>query len=109
VFPDRYYAEIISSPRQARHALSYVINNWRKHQEDRSPVTHDWRIDWFSSAATFADWTEYGDEAFLWRWPPTYEPLLVFRPRTWLLREGWKRHGATISCREIPSAKRRAA
>ena len=30
VFPDRYHAEIITSPRQARHALSYVINNWRK-------------------------------------------------------------------------------
>src|SRR5215468_8676929 len=35
VFPDRYHAEIITSPRQARHALSYVMNNWRKHDEDR--------------------------------------------------------------------------
>src|SRR5262245_61539807 len=33
VFPDRYHAQIITSPRQARHALSYVMNNWRKHQE----------------------------------------------------------------------------
>jgi hypothetical protein len=65
-----------------------------------------WTIDWFSSAAMFPDWTEYGDEAFLWRGPPTYEPLPVYRPRTWLLREGWKKYGATISCREVPSAKR---
>src|SRR3954467_1458484 len=35
VFPDRYHAEIITSPTQARHTLSYVINNWRKHEEDR--------------------------------------------------------------------------
>jgi len=105
VFPDRYHAEIITSPRQARHTLSYVINNWRKHQEDRSAATRSWRIDWFSSAAMFPDWVEYGDEGFLWRGPPTYEPLLVYRPRTWLLREGWKKHGATISCREVPSAK----
>src|SRR5215831_5557057 len=28
VFPDRYHAEIITSPTQARHALSYVVNNW---------------------------------------------------------------------------------
>ena len=28
VFPDRYHAEIIRSPRQARHALAYVLNNW---------------------------------------------------------------------------------
>ena len=29
VFPDRYHAEIITSPRQARHALSYVMINRR--------------------------------------------------------------------------------
>ena len=27
VFPDRYHAEIITSPRQARHALAYVLVN----------------------------------------------------------------------------------
>src|SRR5262249_14142882 len=27
VFPDRYHAEVITSPRQARHALNYVLNN----------------------------------------------------------------------------------
>jgi REP element-mobilizing transposase RayT len=27
VFPDRYHAQIITSPRQARHALSYVLVN----------------------------------------------------------------------------------
>jgi hypothetical protein len=108
VFPDRYHAEIIKSPRQARHALSYVIN-WRKHGEDLRAVTRGWRIDWFSSAAMFPDWTEYGEEVLLWRGPPTYEPLWVYQPRTWLLREGWKRHGATISCRDVPSAKPRVA
>src|ERR1041385_7627511 len=40
VFPDRYHAEIITSPTQARHTLSYVMNNWRKHQEDlRAPMS----------------------------------------------------------------------
>ena len=109
VFPDRYHAQIISSPRQARHALSYVLNNWRKHGEDRRDVTRGWRIDWYSSAAMFPDWTEYGDEVWLWQRPPTYDPLWVYRPGTWLLREGWKKHGATISCREVPSEGRRVA
>ena len=36
VFPDRYHAQIITSPRQARHAMSYVLSNWRKHEEDRA-------------------------------------------------------------------------
>ena len=102
VFPDRYHAEIITSPRQARHTLSYVLNNYRKHREDRVAPMSGWAVDWFSSAAMFPDWQEYGDEeGFLWRGPSTYDPLMVFRPKTWLLREGWKRTGA-ISCRDIP-------
>src|SRR5437868_14142204 len=105
VFPDRYYAEIITSPRQARHALSYVLGNWRKHQEDRAAPMSTWTIDWFSSAVMFPGWAEYGEEAFLWRGPGTYDPLVVYQPKTWLLREGWKKAGA-ISYREVPSAKR---
>jgi len=104
VFPDRYHAEIITSPSQARHALSYVMNNFRKHQEDRVSPMSTWTIDWFSSAATFPGWAEYGDQAFLWRGPETYDPLIVYQPRTWLLREGWKKTGE-ISCRAVPSAR----
>jgi REP element-mobilizing transposase RayT len=104
VFPDRYHAEIITSPRQARHALNYVLNNWRKHEEDRAARVRSWNIDWFSSAAMFPGWAEYGEEeGFMWRGPPTYEPLQVFRPQTWLLAKGWKKYSATISCREVPS------
>ena len=105
VFPDRYYAEIITSPTQARHTLSYVMNNWRKHKEDRAKPMSSWKIDWFSTAAMFPGWAEYGDEVFLWRGPPTYDPLIVYQPRTWLLREGWKKSGP-ISCREVPSTRR---
>jgi hypothetical protein len=64
-----------------------------------------WAIDWFSSAAMFPGWAEYGEQAFLWRGPETYDPLVVYQPRTWLLREGWKKAGS-ISCRDVPSAKR---
>jgi REP element-mobilizing transposase RayT len=53
VFPDRYHAEIITSPRQARHALAYVLLNWRKHQEDRKQPMSEWKVDWFSTAAMF--------------------------------------------------------
>jgi REP element-mobilizing transposase RayT len=105
VFPDRYHAEIITSPTQARHALAYVMCNFRKHQEDRRAPMSSWTIDWFSSAVSFPGWAEYGDEPFLWRGPPTYDPLIVYQPRTWLLREGWRK-GGTVSCHEVPSAKR---
>src|SRR3954467_9642379 len=105
VFPDRYHAVVIDSPRQARHALSYVINNWRKHEEDRGEVTRRWEVDWYSSGAMFPDWKERGSEGFSLRGPPELPPMVVGAPRTWLLREGWKRHGA-ISCREVPSVAR---
>ncbi len=104
VFSDRYYAEIIETPRQARHALSYVLNNWRKHVEDRDPRMAGWTFDWFSSAWTFPDWKELIDDPFLHLPPPTYEPLIVRRASTWLLGTGWKQCGL-ISFREVPSTK----
>jgi putative transposase len=105
VFPDRYHAVVIDSPRQARHALAYVINNWRKHGEDRGAVTRRWQVDWYSSGAMFSGWKEHGSRGFVLRGPPELPPVVVGAPRTWLLREGWKKHGA-ISCREVPSAAR---
>ena len=105
VFPDRYHAEIITSPTQAHHAIRYVLGNWRRHREDRQEPMSTWKVDWFSSAVMFPGWAEYGDAPFLWRGPPTYDPLIVYQPRTWLLRHGWRKAGS-ISCREVPSAKR---
>jgi len=105
VFPDRYHAVVIDSPRQARHALSYVINNGRKHREDRGEVTRTWHIDWYASGAMFPDWKERGERGFALERPRELPPLTVSAPRTWLLTRGWKMHGA-ISCREVPSAAR---
>jgi len=104
VFPDRYHAVVIDSPRQARHALSYVINNWRKHGEDRGEVTRRWEIDWYASGAMFSGWKEQGRTGLAMRYPPELEPMAVGAPRTWLLRKGWKMHGA-VSFREVPSSR----
>jgi hypothetical protein len=35
----------------------------------------------------------------------SYDPLLVRRPQSWLLTQGWKRHGP-ISARDVPSRAR---
>src|SRR5678815_4661950 len=56
VFPDRYHAEIITSPRQARNTLSYLMNNWRRHHEDLQEPMSNWTIDWFSSPETSPRW-----------------------------------------------------
>jgi hypothetical protein len=106
VFVDRYHAEIIRSPTQMRHAMAYVLLNFRKHREDQVAPMDQWKTDWFSSAWTFPHWTEYGDEAFLWRGPTTYEPLWTWLPQTWMAAEGWKKISPTISCHEVPASKR---
>src|SRR5262245_41299469 len=88
-FPDRYFLEVISNPRKARNTLSYVLNNWRHHKEDRASGVRHWRLDKYSSAISFTDW----EEQLRWVRPVDYDPLPVCRAQTWLLREGWKRAG----------------
>ena len=100
VFADRYHEEVIRTPTQARYALRYVVNNWRKHGDHRGRT---WLIDPFSSAAVFEGWTELADSPTLFRTRETYKRLPVWRARTWLLREGWRRAGA-ISVYDVPSA-----
>jgi REP element-mobilizing transposase RayT len=101
VFADRYYVVVIRSPKQARCALAYVLNNFRKHAEDRGRVSRSWQVDPYSSGVLFADWKELEGQP-PWTIPAGYEPLAVRGPRSWLLRVGVKRHGA-ISVREVPS------
>ena len=91
VFAFRYHATAIESPTQARNAIAYILNNWRRHRNDaRSP----YRIDPYSSAAQFHGWqTPHGH---------THpEPLPVVRATTWLLTDGWTRAGP-IRTDEVP-------
>jgi len=101
VFADRYHLEVITSPRRAHHALRYVLSNWRHHDEDRQGLASTWLVDPFSSAISFPDWKELEDKDVMWPIRETYDPLVVRRPASWLLRDGWKIHGA-ISAREVP-------
>ena len=102
VFPDRFHQEIITSPSQARRSLGYVLNNWRKHREDRLEPARTWQVDPFSTGVLFDGWRERADELFLWRWRDTYDPLVVYLPKTWLLRGGWRKAGS-ISFHDVPS------
>jgi hypothetical protein len=104
VFADRYHVEVIESPRQARNALSYVLNNWRKHREDQAGLPATWLVDPFSSGISFPDWKEMEGRDLMWPIREGYEPLVVRRPASWLLREGWKRAGE-VSALEVPSKR----
>ena len=105
VFVDRYHATAIASPKHSRAELAYVLNNWRKHREDRAGLAQRRaQVDPYSSAITFAGWA--GREGVPFAWPRGYEPLPVSYPTTWLLTDGWKRWGP-IALAEVPGSQRR--
>ncbi len=109
VFADRYHVEVITTPTQARHAIRYVLSNFRKHGEDREGLASTWLVDPYSSAIYFPDWAELEGQAWMWPIRETYDPLMVRRPQSWLLREGWMRAGGPFSAREIPSRRQTSA
>jgi putative transposase len=80
VFADRYHTEVLTCPRQTRAAVSYVLNNWRKHGEDRGART---RVDPFSTGHAYP-WAES------YTYPFTDPEVLLPRgtPATWLLTKG---------------------
>jgi REP element-mobilizing transposase RayT len=104
VFVDRYHVEVIKTPTQARNEIRYVLSNFRKHGEDQQGMAAGWLVDPFSSGILFPDWAELDGKAWMWPIRETYDPLLVRRPATWLLAEGWK-HCGPISAREVPSKR----
>jgi putative transposase len=97
VFADRYHDHILKSPREVRNALRYLFGNGKKHAAEGREVQVTQAVDTFTSAPWFTGFREritvLGIEA-------------VVRPvadaRTWLLTEGWLRHGR-LSVHEVPS------
>ena len=88
LFGARYHTRSLSTPRDVRNTLRYVLCNRKHHAAERN-FSRDW-IDPFSSAPWFTGWAapirSQRDLATDER--PTAAPL------TWLLSTGWKaRHG----------------
>ena len=91
VFPDRSHARVLRSPTQTRNALAYVLNDWRKHREDRGLATR--KVDPYSSGANFGGWRELGDSPVLDEPPEVFSRLSTSLPQTWLLQTGWAKAG----------------
>jgi len=92
----RYFASQITTKKYARHALSYVLNNWRRHRLDfEDGQASPWKLDPFSSAISFDGWTERFAR------PQSHDPLPVSPPQTALLKSGWQEFGR-ISPYEVP-------
>nr|PZN13798.1 MAG: hypothetical protein DIU78_26860 [Pseudomonadota bacterium] len=104
---ERWHGRALTTPRSVRHALAYVLGNFRKHQPwDRAPV------DPFSSAPHFEHFAELSG-APIHAAPHLVPRVLALdadnpptaRPGTWLLRTGWLRHGP-LSLFEKPRSAR---
>jgi REP element-mobilizing transposase RayT len=102
LFADRWHGRALTSPRAVRHALVYVLSNYKKHG---GRAQHG--VDPYSSAPFFGEFLEWGG-----RTPIDAEPGVLPRSfkerdppvqsaRTWLLRRGWLRHGR-VSVHEAP-------
>ena len=103
VFTDRYHARPLRTPREVRNCIAYVLNNWRRHGEDRG---RGWTLDPFASGVSFDGWRELAAKGVMFRAPPTYELLIVWIPKTWLLSIGWRRHGL-VGARDVPAGLER--
>ncbi|HEY0253675.1 MAG TPA: hypothetical protein VGC41_19220, partial [Kofleriaceae bacterium] len=106
VFLDRYHAEDLASVRQVRNALSYVLNNWRRHRVDTSTSIDlcAGHLDPYASGLSFAGWREALPPPG--RLPRDYESAPTSMPRTWLLSTGWTK-GPPLSCFAIPGPRPR--
>ncbi len=97
VWFDRYHARPLRTPREVRHGLVYVLQNWKKH------VAGARGIDRCSSGAWFEGWRQRLDA-------PNGTCAPVASPRTWLARMAWRRHGlidVTEAPRIAPVSRRR--
>ncbi len=89
VLDGRYHHRSLRTPREVRRALAYVLLNARRHLAKARGVTRTAtaRLDPASSARWFDGWRREVEVA------EDSAPREVARPRTWLLRVGWRRHG----------------
>ena len=99
VLDGRYHHRSLRSPREVRRALAYVLLNARRHLANQrrkvSPAAPP--FDPASSARWFDGWRpEAANRIEVSSGAPE-----VARPRTWLLRVGWRRHGL-VDPSEVP-------
>jgi putative transposase len=87
VLAGRYHARELTTPTEVRNALQYVLLNARHHAANEGIVLPRGWIDPRSTAAIFDGWREPPLA------PQRFSDYGTSPPQTWLLREGWRRHG----------------
>lgn len=94
---DRAHVRVLRTPTEVRRALAYVLLNARRHAAKAGRfLPRVGAVDPASSGRWFDGWRE--------ACPDAGGPTAVARPRSWLLRVGWRRVGL-ISRAEVPGIR----
>ena len=89
VWSGKYHARVLHTPREARTAMVYVLQNWKKHIRSASGV------DGCSSGPWFEGWAEPP--------PPAMAANPTMQARTWLGSRGWlEKGGGKLAVDERP-------
>jgi putative transposase len=108
VVGDRYHARPLTTPRQMRTSMVYVLLNFRKHLrapaciDPRSSGPHFWgwqRVPGGAAAANVAPATNVA--------PPVNVAPPTVLPFTWMARTGWLRAGGLLRVEEHPASSPR--
>jgi hypothetical protein len=98
VLDGRYHHRLLRTPREVRRALAYVLLNARRHlAKTGRAAPAGASLDPASSARWFDGWRPEVAN----RLPDAGGNPEVSRPRSWLLRIGWRRHGL-VDPGEVP-------
>jgi len=90
VVGDRYHVRPLTTPRQMRTSMVYVLLNFRKHL--RAPAGIDPR----SSGPHFSGWHRAQ--------PLPAEPAVAVAPTSWMAAIGWKLAGGRLRVEEHPAS-----
>lgn len=89
---ERYHRRDLTSPRQFRNSLVYVVFNARKHARDEEERAHRMTVlDGFSSAIWTDDWAS--PEIVTLVRSARAGPSPLAPAASWIARTGWKKHG----------------
>ena len=91
LFPMRFHARYLKTPREVRNCLRYVLLN-RKHHAAEKKFSKYW-VDPCSSGAWFGGWREPIRATADWMQEIIDMPRPTADATTWLLRVGWRKHG----------------
>ncbi len=101
-FTERYHVRALDTPTEVRNCRAYVLNNFRRHAAQAGRQVDSGWVDPHSSWAWFDGWRDLSREQARLAKQERAGPAPVAKPKSWLLRVGWRKRGL-VRVNEVPS------